>query len=547
MAENLISKIKVGNTEYGLETTIANVNGLQTSLDNKISYIEQTLDETQKAQARANIGAGTSDVKSWDELEDKPFGGSLIGDTITWNGETAGYDVVELPMAADDITTMIPFCRISDHPPTASQIRNGNIAVELSNGNRITSQDTLMDISMVMEDGFAMLASLYIIVIPYNNYALADGSEAIVFPKRGIYMCRMDDVYVSRLHIDGFEFGLMKQLEAACVQGFEAVKSDTIEWNGEIGEREVVLLMPGIPQFFVHVSDAAPSLNAMMQGETLGLSFYNVEGGTQTVDIPADVIPEYVFQVSENVYAIGEYFAVVAVQDHASFSLGSITVTLPKRGVYFMIVLDEGSGAVAGYVCRLSSPAIQHVCGAVLEEKYIPDTIARKSDLENHTHNYISKVTSTNKAITRFNGTGGEVQNSKIIIEDTTNSRDQSKGQVIAIPTTGGKKMVYGLCTDQTDGTAFIGGLFSSSTASYPYAEGLAIGGSSGNLLWKGAKVTTVNDTYAAGKITAGTFAGQVIANSSSQAASTSLLRNSKLVSTDTNPTVNGEICWTYK
>lgn len=52
--------------------------------------------------------------------------------------------------------------------------------------------------------------------------------------------------------------------------------------------------------------------------------------------------------------------------------------------------------------------------------------------------------------------------------------------------------------------------------------------------------------TQAATTITEGTFSGQVIANSSGQAESTSLLRNSKLVSEDTNPTVNGEICWTY-
>ena len=50
-----------------------------------------------------------------------------------------------------------------------------------------------------------------------------------------------------------------------------------------------------------------------------------------------------------------------------------------------------------------------------------------------------------------------------------------------------------------------------------------------------------------ASTITAGTFAGQVVANSSGQAVGTSLLRNSKLVSTETNPTVNGEICWTYQ
>lgn len=99
-------------------------------------------------------------------------------------------------------------------------------------------------------------------------------------------------------------------------------------------------------------------------------------------------------------------------------------------------------------------------------------------------------TSSTNKAITRYSNTTGDVQDSKIIIEDVTNTRDTSKkAQVIAIPAEGGKKMVYGYCTDQVDGTSFIGGVFDADATSYPYAQGLAIGGTSGNLLWKGSRV----------------------------------------------------------
>ena len=50
----------------------------------------------------------------------------------------------------------------------------------------------------------------------------------------------------------------------------------------------------------------------------------------------------------------------------------------------------------------------------------------------------------------------------------------------------------------------------------------------------------------AAETITGGIFAGQVVAKSDAQTPGTSLLRNSKLVSTETNPTVSGEICWRY-
>ena len=63
------------------------------------------------------------------------------------------------------------------------------------------------------------------------------------------------------------------------------------------------------------------------------------------------------------------------------------------------------------------------------------------------------------------------------------------------------------------------------------------------------------NDIYAvvwphsvdAANVRAGTFAGQVVANSTAQTPATMLLRNSKLVTTETNPTNNGEICWTYE
>jgi hypothetical protein len=53
--------------------------------------------------------------------------------------------------------------------------------------------------------------------------------------------------------------------------------------------------------------------------------------------------------------------------------------------------------------------------------------------------------------------------------------------------------------------------------------------------------------TQTADTITAGTFAGEVIAQASSQTPGTSLLRNSRLVTTETNPGYNGEICWTYE
>ena len=52
--------------------------------------------------------------------------------------------------------------------------------------------------------------------------------------------------------------------------------------------------------------------------------------------------------------------------------------------------------------------------------------------------------------------------------------------------------------------------------------------------------------TLAASKISEGTFAGAVSANANAQAPGTSLIRNTKLVTEEATPTVNGEIFWVF-
>ena len=58
---------------------------------------------------------------------------------------------------------------------------------------------------------------------------------------------------------------------------------------------------------------------------------------------------------------------------------------------------------------------------------------------------------------------------------------------------------------------------------------------------------TAATQAAAAMPKSGGTFTGTVKAGGEGyQAPGTSLLRNTKLVSSDTTPTVNGEIFWTY-
>jgi hypothetical protein len=112
--------------------------------------------------------------------------------------------------------------------------------------------------------------------------------------------------------------------------------------------------------------------------------------------------------------------------------------------------------------------------------------------------------TITINAIPRWEDSTGNIKNSLVTIEDVTNTKNSSKkANVLAIPAEGNKKMVYGYCTDQVDGTSFLGGLFDANATEYPYKSGLAIGGTSGNLLWKGVRVPTYS--YGTTDLTAGT------------------------------------------
>ena len=89
-----------------------------------------------------------------------------------------------------------------------------------------------------------------------------------------------------------------------------------------------------------------------------------------------------------------------------------------------------------------------------------------------------------------------------------------------------------------------------STTAAYS-EDGITWHDSIQRIIQNGKDVTSdtliaLDHTHAASKVSAGTFAGQVVANASGQTPGTMLLRNSKLVSAEETPTVNGEICWVY-
>lgn len=81
---------------------------------------------------------------------------------------------------------------------------------------------------------------------------------------------------------------------------------------------------------------------------------------------------------------------------------------------------------------------------------------------------------------------GGTINKSKTIKMDASAN---SNGANLKWGTVNHKNPYIGYASDQVDGTFVVGSLLGTN-----YASGLAIGGGSGNLLWKGTKVATTND-----------------------------------------------------
>ena len=81
---------------------------------------------------------------------------------------------------------------------------------------------------------------------------------------------------------------------------------------------------------------------------------------------------------------------------------------------------------------------------------------------------------------------GGTIKKSKTIKMDASANSD---GANLKWGTVNSKNPYIGYASDQVDGTFVVGSLLGTN-----YASGLAIGGGSGNLLWKGTRVATTND-----------------------------------------------------
>lgn len=204
-------------------------------------------------------------------------------------------------------------------------------------------------------------------------------------------------------------------------------------------------------------------------------------GGTKTVEW--ETLPVY-----EN--PLGEEIATVAMLEDKQDKITS------SNKLSASLVSGLATVATSGSYDDLShKPTIPTVNNGTL-------TIQKNgTDVQTFSANQSSSVTANITVPTKASDVnalsldGGTINKSKTIKMDASANSD---GANLKWGTVNSKNPYIGYASDQVDGTFVVGSLLGTN-----YASGLAIGGGSGNLLWKGTKVATTSDITAHSNIVA--------------------------------------------
>ena len=195
-------------------------------------------------------------------------------------------------------------------------------------------------------------------------------------------------------------------------------------------------------------------------------------GGTKTVMWEA--LPVY-----EN--PLGEEIATVAMLEDKQDKITS------SNKLSASLVSGLATVATSGSYNDLSNrPTIPTVNNGMLTIQKNGTTVETFS--ANQSGNVTANITVPTKAsdVNALSLDGGTINKSKTIKMDASAN---SNGANLKWGTVNSKNPYIGYASDQTDGTFVVGSLLGTN-----YASGLAIGGGSGNLLWKGTKVATTSD-----------------------------------------------------
>ena len=186
------------------------------------------------------------------------------------------------------------------------------------------------------------------------------------------------------------------------------------------------------------------------------------------------------YSVNASGYVKGSWLQ-AGVKSNKGSGTGMVCVFDSSGWIYYRTpaeILTEAGGATTGQI-----PTVNN--GTLTIQKNGTNV---QTFTANQSGNVTANITVPTKAsdVNALSLDGGTINKSKTVKMDASAN---SNGANLKWGTVNSKNPYIGYASDQTDGTFVVGSLLGTN-----YASGLAIGGGSGNLLWKGAKVATTSD-----------------------------------------------------
>ena len=157
-----------------------------------------------------------------------------------------------------------------------------------------------------------------------------------------------------------------------------------ITWNGDTDGR-VSITTEGVPYVWYKVSDKILTLDQLMGGMVTVI---------QNGVLNQMIITDETCLETEFGYMLGNFSIFIAAET-GDFNIEGLNIHIPESGVYFV------NASAGGMSVRVSS--LSNIIAHPFDEKYIPDTIARKAELDSRiTEKEVILTSSTTDSTKKF-------------------------------------------------------------------------------------------------------------------------------------------------
>ena len=335
-------------------------------------------------------GGGLTEV-SWEDIKDKPFEEISAGQIITWDGNVNGLPVIEKQVEIDDdMMAQFNLYKVSDTIITKERANGYNIGLYTPEGELEIITDFIKNSGngIFYTTSKDMQVPLVFVCSQAGNTMdiNIDGIEfSVTLPETGVWF--MAQLYEGQMlaRVTSFEIPAeiktldIKYLPKNMALGYE-VKGEGIYWDGNTeGLTEVAIEFEEdgalIRMMGCKVSDETPSID-----EIIGKQFFIYDGYEEYSDT---IIEDGVIVFADNgSYFVGEGLnIIICLDDNTVFPLMELVgigedIVIPEAGIWFMQLTADG--AIISQTISLRSPDTF----VTIDEKFIPDTIARKSELD---------------------------------------------------------------------------------------------------------------------------------------------------------------------